>query len=109
MKPNLKESLFFNIFYKVFAMLSPLITTPYLSRVLGADGIGIQTYTLTIVNYFVLVGCLGVSSYGAREISRNRDDREQSSRIFWELTILKSIVFSVVIVAYLILTFTTKE
>lgn len=109
MKPNLKESLFFNIFYKVFAMLSPLITTPYLSRVLGAGGVGIQSYTLTIVNYFILVGCLGIGTYGVREISRNRDDKEASSRIFWELIIVKAIVFLTVFASYLILILTSKQ
>lgn len=103
MRPSLKKNFFYNFFYKIITLLIPLIITPYLSRVLGADGIGIQSYTTTIASYFILIGCLGISSYGAREISRERDNKENTSKIFFELTLLKLFIFSIVICFYIIL------
>lgn len=109
MRPSLTKNYFYNLAYKALTLLIPLITVPYLSRVLGAEGIGIQSYTLSIASYFVLIGCLGVSSYGSREIARERDNKENISKTFWELTFLKLIVFSIVIFFYIFLIIFSKN
>lgn len=69
-------------------LITPFITTPYISRVLGADGVGIYSYTSSIITYFTLFAALGTVSYGAREIARHRDDRQQSSKLFWEIELM---------------------
>ena len=51
---SIKVNYIFNLAYEVFALLTPLITTPYVSRVLGADGVGIYSYTNSIAQYFIL-------------------------------------------------------
>ena len=53
-------------------LLTPFITTPYLSRVLGPDGTGIQSYTNSVVQYFAIAAALGTASYGQREIAMHR-------------------------------------
>lgn len=60
----------------------PFICTPYLSHVLGANQIGIYSYTNSYAAYFALVAALGTMSYGSREVSRNRDDRYLRSKSF---------------------------
>ena len=61
----------------MLTIVLPLITTPYLSRVLGAEAIGIYGYTLSIVTYFVLFGSLGIAMYGQREIAYLQNDKER--------------------------------
>lgn len=62
MKKNLSSNYIYNLAYQIFVIILPIITTPYVSRVLGADGIGIYSYTLSIVTYFTLIGGLGITN-----------------------------------------------
>ena len=71
--------------YQILLIILPLITTPYISRVLGSEGLGTYTYTYTIANYFVLAAMLGVKNYGNRSVAAVRDDRKLLSRTFWEI------------------------
>lgn len=87
-EPSLKKNFFLSTIYQFLTMLTPLITTPYISRVLGASGVGIYSYTYSIVTYFTIFAALGSASYGTREIAGNRDNKEQYSKIFWEIELL---------------------
>ena len=90
-KKNIAKNYVFNLAYQILAILIPLITTPYLSRVLGAENIGIYSYTLSITTYFILFGSLGVSLYGQREIAYFQDDIKKRSKSFYEISIMKCI------------------
>lgn len=57
-KKSITRNYLYNLTYQILILILPLITTPYLARVLGAKGTGIYSYTYTIVNYFVLFGSL---------------------------------------------------
>ena len=59
-KESIKKNYRYNLIYQILVVIVPLITTPYLSRVLGAENIGIYSYTLSITTYFILFGTLGV-------------------------------------------------
>jgi O-antigen/teichoic acid export membrane protein len=89
MAKSVRKNYFYNLLYEIVVLVVPLITAPYLSRVLGADGVGVSSYTLSIVSYFILVANVGVSSYGSREIAMARDSKKDMSKTFWELFILK--------------------
>ncbi len=69
-----------------------------MSRVLGADGIGIYSYTSSIMTYFTMFACLGTLSYGAREISQHRDDKYAASKLFYEIELM-TIVTSLIAMA----------
>ena len=84
-------------------MIAPLITAPYISRVLGAEGVGIYSYTVTIVCAFALFASLGIGTYGQREIARCGDQIAQRSTIFWELVTLRVIMTLVTSGLYLFL------
>ena len=60
-KKSVKINYFYNLIYNLLTLLLPLLTTPYLSRVLGVENIGIYGFTNSIVTYFVLFGCLGTT------------------------------------------------
>ncbi len=82
---KLKRNYILNTLFQVLRLLTPLIVTPYISRVLGVDGVGIFSYTYSIQYYFTIFAVLGTATYGAREIARNRDNKHDISRIFWEI------------------------
>ena len=75
-------------FYQLLTIITPLITTPYVSRVLGVEGIGIYSYTHSLVSYFMLFSSLGTIAYGTREIARRRLDQNDFSKTFWEIETL---------------------
>ena len=79
----------YNVIYQVFIIIVPLLTIPYLSRILGPSGIGINSYTNSIVQYFVLFGSIGVGLYGNRQIAFVRDNQVKMSKVFYEIFILR--------------------
>lgn len=100
-QPSVMKNYFFRLFYEILTLITPFITTPYVSRVLGADGIGIYSYTSSMMTYFTLFAALGMVTYGAREIAQHRDDREKASRLFWEIEILTVITSSVCLLIWI--------
>lgn len=90
----------YNISYQLLVIILPLITTPYVSRVLGAKGIGTYGYTNSITQYFILFGCIGLNLYGQREIAYYQKDIGKRSKVFFELLILRIFTVSISIVLY---------
>lgn len=89
MKKSVTKNYLYNMIYQVLISIVPLITTPYLSRTLGAEAIGIYSYTLSVVTYFILFGSLGIAIYAQREIAYVQNDEEKRSKVFWEILILR--------------------
>ena len=81
-------------------LIFPLITFPYVSRVLSVDGMGIYNFSNTYVNYFVLIAGLGVATYAVREGAKYRDDKEQISEFASQIFTIN--MFSTLI-AYILL------
>lgn len=88
MKKNLKKNYIYNLSYQILIIITPLITTPYISRTLGAEGIGINSYIESIASYFMLFAGMGASLYGQREMSYYQDDKKKRTTIFWEIKII---------------------
>ena len=86
---NLRKNYIYNVSVQIVSMLTPLITAPYLARVLGETGVGTFSYVQSIATYFALFAAMGLNSYGLREVSRVRDDRVKASRLFWELSTIR--------------------
>ncbi len=87
-QPSIKKNYIYNTLYEILAIISPLITAPYVSRIFEADGVGIYSYTNAITSYFTMFAALGVKSYGQREIAQHRDNKQECSKLFWELEIM---------------------
>ena len=99
-KKSISVNYIYNLFYQILVIVLPLITTPYLSRTLGAEAIGIYGYTLSVATYFILAGSLGVSIYGQREIAYLQDDKEKRSITFWEILLMKVITMTISLIAF---------
>ena len=110
MKSKLTKNVTWSVAYKVLTLFIPLITTPYISRVLGADNIGIYSFEYSIVYYFIIFIMLGVENYGNRSISEVSDDVEKRSKTFWQIYIIQIINAILLTIIYLCYTlFISKE
>lgn len=101
-KKSITKNYIYNLVYQILTLVLPLITTPYISRVLGAENIGIYSYTYSILSYFLLFGALGVALYGQREIAYAGDDKVKRKKSFWEIQICRFIAAFVASVIYFI-------
>lgn len=99
-KKSITKNYIYNLVYQILVIIVPLITTPYLSRVLGAENIGIYSYTLSITTYFILLGTLGVSTYGQREIAYVRDDANLRTKTFVEILIMRATTLAVSMIIF---------
>lgn len=90
----------FNVIYNILVIILPLVTVPYVSRVLGAEKIGQYGYTQSIVNIFVLFGTLGTQIFAQREIAYHQDDVKERSKVFWEMFILRMFTVGMITVVY---------
>ena len=99
-KKSVVRNYMYNLIYQVLILILPLITTPYLSRVLGAEGVGIYGYTYSIVTYFVLFGSLGIALYGQREIAYVQDNPRKRKKVFLELICFRFITIAIAILVY---------
>lgn len=104
MKNNkIVKNYFYNMLYQMLVLILPIVTIPYISRVLGATNIGIYSYTLSIATYFVLLGNLGMTTYGRREIAYNNDNIYERTKTFYEINILKFFFLTLMAILYIIL------
>lgn len=92
----------YNLSYQLLAILIPLVTTPYVSRVLGAQGIGDYSYTTGIVSYFGIVAATGTVAFGQREIAKRQDDIAARSAIFWGIFWFRCICTLFALLCYVI-------
>lgn len=98
-KKSAKKNYLYNMIYQVFALIVPLVVTPYVSRVLGSDGIGEYSFTYSLITYFVLFGAFGFGYYAQREIARYQNDKYQQTKAFWEILICRffTVFFAMII------------
>lgn len=102
---SVRSNFVWNSSYQVVRILTPLITTPYLARVLGSDALGTYSYTYTVATYFTYFCLLGLGQYGNREISKVRNNFDERSRVFCSIFTMQVMVGVVVSAAYLVYAF----
>lgn len=99
---SVRKNYLYTMSYQLLTIAFPLVTIPYISRVLGSIGIGIFSYTNSIVQYFILFGMMGISTYGSKVIATVRDEKEQLSRTFFSLYALQMIMTTICSILYLL-------
>jgi len=99
-KKSITKNYIYNLIYQILVMILPLITVPYISRVVGAEGIGIYSYTISITTYFITFGSLGVALYGQREVAVNQDNKKKYSKLFYEINLLRLITLSISMILF---------
>ncbi len=96
-KNSILGSVFYQSVYQVMALLVPLITTPIVSRALGAEKLGVYSYSYAIAHYFVIFSMLGISNYGSRTIAQQRDYFDKTVVNFWSLYKLHALLTAICI------------
>ncbi len=88
---SVKRNYIYNLIYDVLVLIVPLITTPYVSRVLAVESVGLYSYTYSIILYFTAFVALGTKSYAIKQVSR-AENRQEISKVFWNTFSLRLLV-----------------
>lgn len=99
-KKSLSINFAFYLAYQILLYIVPLVTTPYLSRVLGAEGIGRYSFAQSIVSYFVLAATLGTTLYGQRKIASLKHDPAAQTEAFWQIFLLRVVTTTAALLVY---------
>jgi len=100
--PSLGLNFMMNIILTMSSLLFPLITFPYISRVLLAEGNGKVQLATSVVTYFLLFAQLGIPTYGIRVCAAVRDDKMKLTRTVHELMIIQMVTM---LLSYLVFFF----
>ena len=103
MRASLTKNYIYNLSYQILLLLVPLVTMPYVSRVLGDYNLGVFNFIQAVVGYFVLFGCVGLNLYGQREIAACGDNVVKRSRVFFELQIIRVVTVGFAFLLYTLL------
>ena len=99
---SLKKNFIYQTGYQVLATALPLITTPYINRVLGAEQLGTYTYAANIANYFTIFAMLGFNNYGSKMIAATKHNENELAHTFSSIRKLQRLMATVVVAIYLL-------
>lgn len=97
---NVIKNYLYNSLYQLLTIITPIITTPYISRVIGAEGIGTYSSTLGVAQLFSIIGMVGILNYGSRTVAYVRDDNKKLTQTFWNIWIIQFIFSSISLILY---------
>ena len=106
---SVKFNFIMNAILTVSSVLFPLITFPYISRVLLVDGSGKTAFAISVISYFTMFATLGLPTYGVRACARVRDDKEQLSQTVQELLLISAITTVITYVVFFVLLFVVPK
>ena len=99
---KLKINVFLNVFKTIMNMCFPLITFPYVSRIIKAENYGKINFASSIISYFLLIAALGISTYAIREGGKIRNDKEKFNKFACEVFTI-NIIFTIISYALLLI------
>lgn len=100
--PSLKKNIFYSGILTTANYIFPLVTYPYVSRILGVNNIGTCNFVDSIINYFLIFSALGIGTVGIREIAKNKSDKEKLQKTFSQLFTINTITTSITVILLLI-------
>lgn len=103
------KNFLYNVSYQLLVIILPLITVPYVSNILGAEGIGDYAFTNANMRYFILFGMVGIGLYGNRQIAYVRENKENLKNTFFSIYLLQLITTTTSLILYLIFTLTFSD
>lgn len=98
---SVRKNILWNMVLTLSGYIFPLLTFPYVTRVLGAESLGVVDYVLGIVDYAVLFSTLGMSMVGIRYISQSNADDQRRSEVFSSLVSLHALLSGAALCVYL--------
>lgn len=103
------KNFLYNVSYQILVLILPLITVPYISKVLGAGGVGDYAFTFANTQYFILFGMIGITLYGNRQIAYVRDDKEKLKNSFYSIYIVQLVAMTISILLFLFFVFSFES
>jgi len=100
MEKNLVKNYIYNILFQLIKIVAPLLVVPCTMGNLGASVLGISDFANNIASWFTLFGILGINIYGQREIAKVRDNREECSRVFFEILFTQIFNMTIILILY---------
>lgn len=97
---KVQKNFLYNVAYQILLVVLPLVTAPYIARVLGPEAVGIYSYTNSVAYYFLLAATLGIAVHGNRSVAKVRDDKNTLNQTFSGIFALQAITFAVGLAAY---------
>ena len=105
----MKKNFFYNFLLTGSNLLFPLLTFPYLSRILGVEGLGVTNFIISYGQNYMIIAALGLPVYGIREISKLGNERIKRSVLFFELLLIHFIVSIFFLIVYIFSIFFSSE
>jgi len=105
---KLIKNFLYNGTYNMLIMILPLIITPYLTRTLGSNALGVEGYVVSIVSLVKLFGALGINLYCNREVAYHRDNKEELTKTYYELQRIRFTLGIVVTAFYIVIASRTQ-
>ena len=89
---SLKLNIIMNMLLTMSSFIFPIITFPYVSRILSPSGIGKVSFATSLINYFLIFSQLGIPTYGIRACAKVRDNRRELTKVAHELLIINIVM-----------------
>lgn len=99
---SISKNAIFNMLNRFLTVIFPLVIISYVSRILGASGVGCVSSAQNFSTYFTMIAALGIPSYGVRAIAQTRNNKKMSDKVFTELYIINLISTCICVIIYMI-------
>lgn len=99
---SIKKNVIYQTTADVLSMILPLIASPYISRVIGAEGLGTYSFYYSVAYYFTLIAALGIRNHGSRTIAKSKNDHQKINISFSNLYAIQ-LISSLICIAFYIL------
>lgn len=109
MDEKIVKNYFLNLGYQLLSILLPIVTTPYVSRKLGVENIGVYSFTVAMTSYFVLLSNFSFHTYGQKKVAIVGKARDKRTSLFWEIQYRKGVLVALTCVFYLVFVLMQKE
>lgn len=106
---SIKKNFIYNFSLNIINIMFPLITAPYVSRVLGADNLGKYNFSLSLSSWFLIFATFGTTIYGVREIAKVRDNKKLLDKTFSEIFSINFIATLITFVVYTVIIFVNPK
>ena len=102
---SIKKNIIFQTIYELLLIITPLLTSPYIARVLGAEKIGIYTLSYAMAYYFQIIASLGIKYHGTRTIASVKNDKENLNKQFSSILVFHTLFSLLILLLYIIYLF----
>ena len=106
---SVKKNIVYSFAYQALAFVIPLVTSPYIARVLGSEKIGIYSYTYSVAYYFMMAVMLGIINYGTRTIAKSRDNTAEMTTNLWSIYLVQCVMLVLSLSTYFVYCFVRQS